>query len=560
MGSESTLWWTSFAVLLLLFAVTDANAVLPTAGGGLEAERTYLVVVTDPHGWFSGHRHNEKFTADYASLSSFADRFRTKAASLKDCEVFMFENGDLVDGGGLTDEKDGKKLVFPILDDIGFDARTVGNHELYVGSTIQTLRFPGVFVTSNVVDAKTRKPFGARYKVIPMRRGKDAGNVLVFGFLYNMASYDSSVAFVETVASAVKSDWFSEALKGTPDVRFVVVLAHMDYKDALLKTILSAIRAKTSETLPVVFVTGHTHARRSTYLDPFAFSFETGRYLDTIGVLSFPTTKPSSATKMLDVRHDYLDANADVLFNFLGDDEDSDTETDKARAIRKRLRTVRQQLELDRVVGYIPVSLSIEVGLDHPLSLVRYWIQRVAPKSLLNEGTQCPGFFLSGSGNLRYDLLRGPVVVDDLWAVAPFQEGFKVVRCVPGSILLDTIARLPTKLMTTSEDTEQVGAVRRPFHPSLPLFVHSDLKKISKSKSYDLIFGLYESAMVLKFLNENAKRVQYSAEPFRQSENLSQHSLWVEYFTSKKYLVEDVVVEVGRNEISEPSQLLVAEQ
>jgi hypothetical protein len=268
--------------------------------------------------------------------------------------------------------------------------------------------------------------------------------------------------------------------------------------------------------------------------------------MDTVGILSFPSDGPASKKKMLteeitvpkvfDFQHDYLDANTEVLDRFAGTDE----ETVKAKSIRTRLRQVRQQLQLDRIIGYSPFTYSIQVGLNNPLSLVQYWVDRVVASKLLvskngdEDGRSCPGFFIGGTGSLRYDLLRGPIVVDDIWAMAPFQEGYRVVRCVPGKVLLATLAKLPSKLEELGglQGERNEGWQARPFHPSLPPFVHSTTKNVRLLNSYDLVFGLYESEMILHSMNTD-KQQKFVAEPYREDEGLNGHTLWIKYFTEK---------------------------
>ena len=267
-----------FIVILLAFFF------LSNVYSFLEDNRTYIISVTDPHGFYSAHPH-ELVDADYPSLASFVDHLREQASQLNNCEIFFFENGDLVDGGGLTDQSNGKLLTFPILDDMGYDARNIGNHELYTADTMLKLNFPGNFVTSNIVHKESEEPFGHRYLILPSKIKNE--KILVFGFLYDMKDYDPSVVFVENVEDCVKAKWFEDAL-ATPFVRFIVVLSHMGYHDNLLNVILSSIRTKKGLQFPVAFITGHTHIRASFPLDKFAFSFEGGKFMDTIGYLSFP--------------------------------------------------------------------------------------------------------------------------------------------------------------------------------------------------------------------------------------------------------------------------------
>jgi len=47
---------------------------------------------------------------------------------------------------------------------------------------------------------------------------------------------------------------------------------------------------------PVLFLTGHTHIRAYATLDPRAISMESGKYLDTVGLLACSTTVLSTSS------------------------------------------------------------------------------------------------------------------------------------------------------------------------------------------------------------------------------------------------------------------------
>ena len=65
---------------------------------------------------------------------------------------------------------------------------------------------------------------------------------------------------VEQVADTVQQEWFLEVL-ATGGVDAIAVMAHMDVKDPLVTTILTAIRAALGDDIDVIFLTGHTHYR-----------------------------------------------------------------------------------------------------------------------------------------------------------------------------------------------------------------------------------------------------------------------------------------------------------
>jgi hypothetical protein len=58
--------------------------------------------------------------------------------------------------------------------------------------------------------------------------------------------------------------------------------------------------------MPVQFVTGHTHYRGFRVLDDYSTSVEAGRYLDTVGFVSFPSTKRQHAARRQQRRRDQV--------------------------------------------------------------------------------------------------------------------------------------------------------------------------------------------------------------------------------------------------------------
>lgn len=82
----------------MIWALALLLPALAAAAGLLEPDRTYFVLVTDPHGVYSGHPHQPQLSGDYPALSSMVDSLREQAKQLPNCHVYFFENGDLVDG------------------------------------------------------------------------------------------------------------------------------------------------------------------------------------------------------------------------------------------------------------------------------------------------------------------------------------------------------------------------------------------------------------------------------------------------------------------------------
>ena len=128
---------------------------------------------------------------------------------------------------------------------------------------------PG-YLTSNVVWSSTQQPVGSRYTVV---EGKFGTKLLVFGFLYNMEDHCDAVSVLD-VEQTLASEWFIESLEALENPYLqagpmrlalctlccqahrtlcdgVVVLAHMDFRDALVDKIWAAVRQGMGPSKPI---------------------------------------------------------------------------------------------------------------------------------------------------------------------------------------------------------------------------------------------------------------------------------------------------------------------
>lgn len=119
----------------------------------------------------------------------------------------------------------------------------------------------------------------------------------------------------------VRQDWFQNVLR-KDNYDAILVMAHMGTKDPSIQVLLSAIWNVTGSSMPVQFITGHTHVRRFNILDDWSTVLEARCYLDTIGIASFPTKQivlSMERSKVSDLfHHDFLDATVKELKSRLG--------------------------------------------------------------------------------------------------------------------------------------------------------------------------------------------------------------------------------------------------
>ena len=160
-----------------------------------------ILVTTDVHSFLASHFHADglcgadtRCDADFGTLVSLLEHVRERADA-EGRDVFFFDNGDVVDGSGLSaSTKVDGAAVFPLLAALPFDGLNCGNHELYKSSTVLdgllgplgggrrsfVEHWNGTYLTSNIVLASTGEPVGARYTTL---KGKHGTSLLVMGWM-----------------------------------------------------------------------------------------------------------------------------------------------------------------------------------------------------------------------------------------------------------------------------------------------------------------------------------------------------------------------------------------
>ena len=89
-------------------------------------------------------------------------------------DVFLFDNGDVIDGTGLSNvAEDHCEYLLPLLQRVPFDALNCGNHELYSNSTMEAFAssgyidyWNGTYVTSNLRNATTGAHLGSTHTIL----------------------------------------------------------------------------------------------------------------------------------------------------------------------------------------------------------------------------------------------------------------------------------------------------------------------------------------------------------------------------------------------------------
>lgn len=391
-----------------------------------------ILVLTDVHSWVMGQgRHDATLNANYGHILSFYEKLKVLCNS-KGADLFFLNNGDVVDGTGLSTYPPDK--ILPIVQQMPYDALTIGNHELYHETSVRYMQESGYFefwggryLTSNTFDSETNEHLANKFAFLS---GPETNStILTFGFLYNMKN-NCEITTVQSVQDTVESDWFIDALEGAfGNFDAIVVLAHMDAEDELVRIILGKIRTIRGERMPVQFLTGHSHLRKINPTDGFSSSFEAGHYLDTIGFVSFDLPSPNSSVTNMTFHHEFIDANVALLTQLIGEDS---LLTTAGKELAKLIRDTEASLGILEVIGCnVPMTYYLKNGIDKPDSLWGLFLKRVVPEYLFDKKDENQ-LFIANTGAWRYDLSKGNVTINDVISISPYND----TLCVIGENIL----------------------------------------------------------------------------------------------------------------------------
>eukprot|EP00934_Nitzschia_sp_Nitz4_P007203 Nitzschia sp. Nitz4//scaffold46_size129759//94628//96796//NITZ4_003517-RA/size129759-processed-gene-0.147-mRNA-1//1//CDS//3329552643//7193//frame0 len=424
------LTWLLWQQLPTLLQAADDVAIAPNLPFG----DINVIYVTDVHSHIGGHPHDEDRTADYGDVLSFYQHVKAYCDA-QGSDLWFMMNGDWVHGTGLAMDGNATMLV-PLLKHMPWDAINLGNHETYKSAVVELMRddfiphFGDAFLTSNTVYSDTLQPFGQHYRLL---EGKN-NTLLVFGFLYNLHN-PSELLHVNFVEDTLEEEWFRQVLR---EAKYdaICVLAHMDNDDPLIAVILNKIREHTDDDMPVQFLTGDSHLRKSRKVEKnlYTHATEAGGFLDTIGFISFPTQATAQslrkglATSLF--QESMLNASKKVLLDAAGVDV---LLTDEGSELSSLINETRHVLGLDEVIGCPTRDYFINRSIHEEDSIFKLWMDHVVPTQVFKEAGDHA--MIISSDNFRYDIRRTGVndgmTVDDIVYVAPYMEPVIYVGDVP---------------------------------------------------------------------------------------------------------------------------------
>lgn len=496
--------------------------------GLLPIQPINFLILTDVHSWVQGHgRHEPDLNADYGDVLSFYQRLKNQIESTKlsdgsTPDFYFVMNGDFVHGTVIGEDLD---LLSGIIERMPYDVVTIGNHDVKSDQIVGELTRAGglvdlwgeKLVTSNVRvqsdGSDDLVPIGNNYRFL----SGNQGTILALGFLYNL---DEAAATVETVQDVLRQSWFQDIFT-TPrstDFDAILVMAHMNVDDELISLLHLELRKHVGTSMVIQFITGHTHTRSYVELDEYSTSFEAGRYLDTIGFISFDA-------KHGDFDHVFVKANKPSIAQSLGMSID-DYPTQDGIDLTNYIARTFEHAGANQILGCAPIRYRSKGHLNETDSLLRLYLEEVMPSTFLQKYSS--GSHYTKLDNVliqrldwfvKYDLFPGVVTVNDLVSVVP--EDFTIVsvsNSIKGKDILDVIAAWSNNETFLDNTTNVVGL-------SMP---KSGDHIVSDAKYVVYTLSEYEPSLNKIIIND-LKVESFTSSHVAYNGEKTMRSMWVEY-------------------------------
>ncbi|KAI5987669.1 5'-nucleotidase [Pisolithus albus] len=363
---------------------------------------------------------------------------------------FLFSGSGLSDGyaPGAIDAHESNKFV----ERLPYDVMAIGNHELYVYADTYDMyqsfipHFEGRYLTSNV----NITVFDSNGEAASVPVGSGGRRVTSLGVLFNFTGNAHNTT-VQPVAKMVEERWFSEAIAEEPDV--FILAGHMPVSNDSWPVVFNAIRAVHPLT-PIMIFGGHTHIRDCQQYDGRSMAMESGRYMETIGA---NLNAGQGNANDIEFSRRYLDQNR-VTYQYHTRTSNSTFDTRYGRSITEGLRDLAEQYNLSYQYGISPRDYTMTRD-PYPSdgSLLSLFIDGALPTALKinNSRAEIPSVFISNSGDLRFDIFKGPFTKNDQLTAVPYSDQFLYI---PGVTLQVANQVLPALNKPSSTSSKQKRA------------------------------------------------------------------------------------------------------
>lgn len=421
---------------------------------------------TDTHGWYSGHKNQAIYSADWGDFVSFGHHMKQLAAS-QNQDLLLIDSGDRHDGNGLSDvTTPNGQLSMPIFTKQHYDLLTIGNHELYEweNSLMEyeevSAKFGSNYVSSNVeieIDSKF-VPIGNKYKYFttPVKEIK----ILSFGFIFDFTRNNNKTR-VTPIKEVIKETWFNDVLKeheGKTDLIAIVTHVPISHYWPELFELHSHIREFYPNTT-IQYFGGHSHIRDFVVFDENATGLQSGRFSETLGWTSIRLNE----TKHKFSRN-YIDFNLNSFKHH--SKRTDDFETEEGKSLSQHIDQVRAELDLDTPLGVVNTNYYLDyVPLDNKKSIFHLLTSRILPSLEYLADAKDERIIIINTGSVRYDLYKGPYTVDTQYIISPFENNWTKIT-LPKSVAkkVATVLNKHTYIKSTSENYIDHAELLPPHH------------------------------------------------------------------------------------------------
>ncbi|SCU83494.1 LAMI_0C03444g1_1 [Lachancea mirantina] len=452
-----TLLWSACVDCLafqLLQKVYDVNPVDEFKGNAdkrdLRIGQLNFFQTTDVHGWLGSHLTQPIYDADWGDFVSFTDIFKKSVLGSND--LILIDTGDKHDGNGISDATDPPGIESGrIFNEQDYDLMTLGNHELYTElnteleyyGTALIDKFKDKYVSSNVEfihENGTSVPFGNKYRYFETPQLKF--KVLALSFMFDFQRTNAR-AKVTPATEEVNKEWFAQLLKDHPaeEIDVLVVFGHMPITDPQDREInhLHTILRKFYPNTVIQYFGGHSHIRDFAVLDSMSTGLQSGRFAETLGFLSIDDVRegePKFFRRYIDFSKSSFAFHAKLASS-------SDLETSRGIALSKRIKALRESLNLTQVLGYVPENYYMyNAPSDSKNNIYNLITNKVLPRLRSNVTDDRKNrFIVINTGSIRYDLHRGLFTKDTEYIVSPFSNDWNYLE-VPYALAKDVTAFL----------------------------------------------------------------------------------------------------------------------
>ncbi|KAL3918053.1 MAG: hypothetical protein SGARI_007566 [Bacillariaceae sp.] len=228
-------------------------------------------------------------------------------------------------------------------------------------------------------------------------------------------------------------------------------------------------------------------------------TFEAGKFLDTVGFVSFPRADKNTPSMFQNV---FLEPNRKGLFeDTLGYASFEAGETQNGKALSHYIDDTRVKLGLEEEIGCAPQTYFVERHIEDEDSLWKLFRDEVIPKVFGSRKTEeqmqkdLPMAMLLSKGTWRYAIFdTTTLITDDIAVVAPFNDTIIYMGSFSASVIL--------QINETINSRESKYGTWRPMLPDY-ILVGDVINDAGNSKTmYHLYSDDFDAKAIENVLNE----------------------------------------------------------